>query len=94
MKGFIDGDTRAQITLLPDRLDEYVADTNPGVVIDAVAYELDLGVLGFVKRRSCSHGQASPEPQKTALDGWVPVSLVPILFGAIIGIFHAIHQGR
>ncbi len=32
---------------------------------------------------------ASAEPWKMALGGWVPVSLVLILLGALVEIFHA-----
>ena len=47
MKRFIEGDDRSQITLFPDRLEDYVADDNPVRVVDAFVDQLDLIDLGF-----------------------------------------------
>ncbi|MFC5696750.1 IS1182 family transposase [Pseudomonas sp. GCM10022186] len=47
MKRFIQGECRGQSTLLPESLDDYVADTNPVRVVDVFVDELDLGRLGF-----------------------------------------------
>ena len=47
MKRFIEGDDRAQSTLLPASLDEYVDEDNPVRVIEAFVDALDLGELGF-----------------------------------------------
>lgn len=47
MKRFIQGECRGQSTLLPESLDDYVADTNPVRVVDVFVDELDLGKLGF-----------------------------------------------
>src|SRR5512138_2547118 len=47
MKRFIEGEERAQITLLPECLDDYVAEDNPVQVIDVFVEGLDLGGLGF-----------------------------------------------
>tara|TARA_R100000005_G_scaffold18283_1_gene7651 strand:+ start:13896 stop:15326 length:1431 start_codon:yes stop_codon:yes gene_type:complete len=47
MKRFIQGENRDQSTLLPESLDDYVADTNPVRVVDVFVDELDLGALGF-----------------------------------------------
>ncbi len=47
MKRFIQGEHRGQCTLLPESLDDYVADTNPVRVVDVFVDELDLGRLGF-----------------------------------------------
>ena len=47
MKRFIQGEHRGQSTLLPESLDDYVADTNPVRVVDVFVDELDLGQLGF-----------------------------------------------
>jgi transposase len=47
MKRFIQGKHRGQSTLLPESLDDYVADTNPVRVVDVFVDELDLGRLGF-----------------------------------------------
>lgn len=47
MKRFIQGEHRGQSVLLPESLDDYVADTNPVRVVDVFVDELDLGQLGF-----------------------------------------------
>ena len=47
MKRFIQGEDRTQATLLPELLDEYIAETNPVRVVDVFVDELDLGKLGF-----------------------------------------------
>src|SRR3990167_609020 len=47
MKRFIQGEHRGQSALLPESLDDYVADTNPVRVVDVFVDELDLGTLGF-----------------------------------------------
>jgi len=36
MKRFIQGDSRTQSTLLPETLDDYIADTNPVRVVDVL----------------------------------------------------------
>lgn len=47
MKRFVQGEDRTQGTLLPERLDDYVATDNPVRVIEVFVDELDLGKLGF-----------------------------------------------
>lgn len=47
MKGFIQGEHRGQGTLLPERLDDYVNDTNPVLVVDVFVDKLELVDLGF-----------------------------------------------
>jgi transposase len=47
MKRFIEGADRAQSTLFPECLDDWIGDDNPVRVIDAFADGLDLGQLGF-----------------------------------------------
>jgi len=47
MKRFIQGEDRHQATLLPELLDDYIAEENPVRVIDVFIDELDLGALGF-----------------------------------------------
>ena len=48
MKRFVEGDDRTQGVLLPEFLDDYVAEDNPVRVIDVFVDELDLHALGFV----------------------------------------------
>ena len=47
MKRFVEGEDRAQVTLLPECLDDYIAEDNPVRVIDVFIDELDLRSLGF-----------------------------------------------
>lgn len=47
MTRFIEGDDRSQATLLPERLDEYIAEDHAVRVIDVLVDELDFGALGF-----------------------------------------------
>jgi transposase len=47
MSGFIAGTCRKQVTLFPDRLDNYITEANNIQVIDAFVDGLDLARLGF-----------------------------------------------
>ena len=47
MKRFIEGENRSQATLLPECLDDYIADDNPVRAIEAFIDALDLLALGF-----------------------------------------------
>jgi len=49
MKRFIEGEDRGQGTLLPELLDDYVAEDNPVRVVDVFVDELDLAFLGFTR---------------------------------------------
>jgi transposase len=62
MKRFIQGVDRTQATLLPELLDDYVAETNPVRVVDVFVDELDLGKLGFEGVDPASTGRPSYHP--------------------------------
>ena len=47
MKRFIEGEDRQQVTMLPECLDDYIAEDNPVRVVDVFVEELDLRALGF-----------------------------------------------
>lgn len=47
MKRFIEGEDRQQVTMLPECLDDYIAQDNPVRVVDVFVQELDLRALGF-----------------------------------------------
>jgi transposase len=47
MKRFIEGESRQQVTLLPECLDDYIGEDNPVRIVDAFVEELDLLSLGF-----------------------------------------------
>ena len=51
MKRFVEGEDRTQGVLLPEFLDDYVAEDNPVRVIDVFVDELDLRARGL--RASC-----------------------------------------
>src|SRR5665811_1698600 len=62
MKRFIQGEHRTQGTLLPESLDDYVADTNPVRVVDVFVDELDLRQLGFEGVDPASTGRPAYHP--------------------------------
>jgi transposase len=62
MKRFIQGEDRAQSILLPELLEDYVADTNPVRVVDIFVDELDLGKLGFEGVDPAATGRPSYHP--------------------------------
>ncbi|MCH9669969.1 MAG: IS5/IS1182 family transposase, partial [Gammaproteobacteria bacterium] len=47
MKRFVQGETRSQMSLLPECLDAYVSEDNPVRVVEAFVDTLDLEKLGF-----------------------------------------------
>ena len=47
MKRFVEGQSRTQGALLPETLDDFVAEANPVRVIEVFVEELDLRKLGF-----------------------------------------------
>ena len=52
MKRFIEGADRSQVTLLPECLDDFIAEDNPVRVVDAFVEELDLHDAGL-RRHGC-----------------------------------------
>lgn len=62
MKRFIQGECRTQSTLLPELLDEYVAETNHVRVIDVFVDHLDLGQLGFEGVEPAATGRPAYHP--------------------------------
>jgi transposase len=62
MKRFVQGESRTQGTLLPELLDDYIADNNPVRVIDVFVDELDLGQLGFEGVAPALTGRPSYHP--------------------------------
>ena len=47
MSGFIQGEARAQVTLFPEQLDDYVSEDNATRVIDVFIDGIDLSAMGF-----------------------------------------------
>jgi transposase len=72
MKRFVEGDDRRQGYLLPEALDDYVAEDNPVRVVDVFIEELDLAALGF----------AGVEPAATGRPAYHPSTLLKLyLYG-------------
>ncbi len=62
MKRFIEGESRSQITLLPECLDDYIAEDNPVRAVEAFIDGLDLGSLGFAGVAPAVTGRPSYHP--------------------------------
>jgi hypothetical protein len=62
MKRFIEGEDRGQGTLLPELLDDYVAENNPVRVVDVFVDELDLAKLGFERVQPAKTGRSAYHP--------------------------------
>src|SRR5678816_1723094 len=76
MKRFIQGEDRSQVTLLPECLDDYIAEDNPVRVVDAYVEELDLEELAF----------AGAEPAATGRPAYHPAVLLKIYILSLIHI--------
>ena len=81
MKRFIEGEERSQVTLLPECLDDYIAEDNPVRVVEAFVEELDLQALGF----------ASATAADTGRPGYHPAVLLKLY---IYGYLNRIHSSR
>jgi len=62
MKRFIEGEERSQVTLLPECLDDYIAEDNPVRVVDVFVDELKLHGLGFIGAEPAVTGRPSYHP--------------------------------
>lgn len=62
MKRFIEGESRTQSTLLPEVLDDYIAEANPVRVVDVFVDELDLGQMGFDGIEPAATGRPAYHP--------------------------------
>src|SRR5512137_2447162 len=81
MKRFIQSESRNQVTLLPECLDDYISEDNPVRVIDLFVDEQDLIELGF----------DSAEPAATGRPGYHPALLLKIY---IYGYLNRIQSSR
>jgi transposase len=63
MAGFVEGVDRAQSTLFPPLLDDYVAEDNPVRAIDVFVDGLYLDKLGFVGIQPLDTGRPSYHPR-------------------------------
>jgi hypothetical protein len=91
MTGFIEGESRAQATLFPERLDDYIAEESPVRVIDVFVDELDLESLGFKTAPEDSPRRSQPTPVEILLPWAISVARCSLinnlpctgLFGAV-----------
>ena len=63
MKRFIEGRDRSQRILLPEQLDDYIADSNPVRVVDVFVDELDLAQMGFEGTTPAQTGRPAYHPE-------------------------------
>lgn len=81
MKRFIEEHVRTQSTLLPETLDDYVAEDNPVRIIEAFVTRLDLPALGF----------ETAEAKTTGRPGYHPATLLKLY---IYGYLNRIQSSR
>ena len=62
MKRFIEGEERSQVTLLPECLDDFIAEDSPVRVVDVFVDELKLHGLGFDGAEPAATGRPSYHP--------------------------------
>ena len=80
MTDFIEGESRNQATLFPERLDDYISEDNPVRVIDVFVDELNIGALGFKVR-----------PEVTGRPAYHPATLLKIY---IYGYLNRVQSSR
>jgi transposase len=80
MSGFIEGESRSQSTLFPERIDDYVAEDSPVRVIDFFIDGLDISGLGF-----------KAEPADTGRPGYHPRTMLKIY---VYGYLNQVHSSR
>ena len=80
MSGFIQGEDRAQATLFPERLDDYVAEDSAVRVIDVFLDELDLSGLGF-----------KTQPNDTGRPAYHPSTMLKLF---VYGYLNQVHSSR
>ena len=80
MKGFIEGRSRAQSTLFPERFDDYIDEESAVRVIDMFIDELDISGLGF-----------KTEPNDTGRPAYHPTTMLKIY---VYGYLNRIHSSR
>lgn len=67
MRGFIEGESRSQSTLFPERLDDYISEDSAVRVIDVFIDDLDISGLGF-----------KTEPNDTGRPAYHPTTMLKI----------------
>ena len=80
MKGFIEGKSRSQSTLFPERFDDYISEDSAVRVIDVFIDDLDISGLGF-----------KTEPNNTGRPAYHPTTMLKIY---VYGYLNRIHSSR
>ena len=80
MTDFIQGESRGQATLFPERLDDYIVEDNAVRVIDVFVDELDLSGLGF-----------RTEPSAVGRPGYAPATMFKLF---IYGYMNRVQSSR
>ncbi len=62
MSGYIEGVDRNQVTLFPDRLEDWIGEDHPVRIVDAFVDALDLCVLGFERTSPAKTGRPGYHP--------------------------------
>jgi transposase len=62
MSGYIEGTDRGQVTLFPDRLEDWIGEDNPVRVIDLFVDEIDLAEAGFFRTAPAQTGRPGYRP--------------------------------
>jgi hypothetical protein len=62
MARYVEGSDRRQVTLLPECLEDWIAEDNPVRAVDAFVEELDLAALGFARAMPASTGRPAYHP--------------------------------
>ena len=62
MSGYIEGTDRSQVTLFPDRLEDWIDEDSPVRVIDLFVDEIDIGELGFIRTAPAQTGRPGYHP--------------------------------
>ena len=80
MRGFIEGESRSQATLFPERLDDYIEENSAVRVIDVFIDDLDISGLGF-----------KTQPSNTGRPAYHPTTLLKIY---VYGYLNQVHSSR
>ena len=62
MSGYIEGIEREQVTLFPDRLEDWIGEDHPVRVVDAFVDALDLSEAGFARIAPARTGRPGYHP--------------------------------
>jgi transposase len=92
MSGYIEGTDRGQMTLFPDRLEDWIGEDNPVRVVDLFVDEIDLAELGFGRVAPASTGRPGYHPSvllKLFIYPTISVARIAAIRLDIGGAYHA-----